>query len=94
MQTEEERIADVRANVTRRVKSLGASGRAKDAIRELASMAQLGVQPDAQAATTLVAACVQSRQMDLANNVFHELFGEFCSSNKPATHEQLRPYAA
>ena len=43
---------------------LGQQGRTKDAIQALAGLAQLGVQPDALAATTLVRAC--AKDMTLA----------------------------
>ena len=38
---------------------LGQQGRMKDAIAALAGLADLGVQPDTLAATTLVRACVK-----------------------------------
>jgi hypothetical protein len=82
-QTEEERVADVRRGVTRRVKTLGEQGKPRLAIRELASMASLGVQPDAQAATALVHACARNRNMDLAQSVFDELFGAWKASQVP-----------
>lgn len=46
--TEEERVAKARAEVTRRIKALGAKGRVKEATQQLASLAQLGIQPDTQ----------------------------------------------
>lgn len=57
-------------------------------------MAQLGVQPDAQAATALVAACVQSRQMELANNVFQELFGDFLEPDEVTFAVLIRGHGA
>jgi len=47
----------------------------KDAIQELANLSKLNVQPDTFAATALVRAC--SKDMELAQSVFDELFGEF-----------------
>lgn len=44
------------------------------ALQELASLSQLGVQPDVRAATALVRACC--RDMTLAQSVFDELFGK------------------
>lgn len=75
MQTEEERVKEVRQGVTRRIKALGAEGKVREAIKELAGLAQVGVQPDTQAATALVAACVKNGNMDMAQGVFDELFG-------------------
>lgn len=47
------------------------------AIGELAQCARLGVQPDVQAATALLGACVGNKKMDMAESLFEELFGEF-----------------
>ncbi|KAK9811318.1 hypothetical protein WJX72_001693 [[Myrmecia] bisecta] len=74
---EAERVATVRAGVTRRIKDLGRSGKPREAVSELAEMARLGVQPDTQAATALVDACARNGKMDMAQSVFEELFGEF-----------------
>lgn len=74
LQSEEERIATARADVTRRIKALGASGRVKEAISTLAGLAELGIQPDTRAATALVQACC--RDMQLAQSIFEEMFGE------------------
>ena len=61
--------------ITKRIKSLGESGRAREAVSELAQMARLGVQPDTQAGTALLHACVRNGQIDMAQTVFEELFG-------------------
>jgi hypothetical protein len=45
-------------------------------VQELASLATLGVQPDTQAATALLAACTRSRDMKMAQSIFEQLFGE------------------
>lgn len=74
--SEEERVREVRAEATRRIKALGAQRKLKEAIQELAGLSKLGVQPDTQAATALVAACAQSGNMDMAESVFEQLFGE------------------
>ena len=66
---------EVRADVTMRIKALGRQGRANEAVAELASMAELGVQPDAQAATALLDACVRSKKIDTMESVYEELFG-------------------
>ena len=73
VQAVDERV--VRADVTKRIKALGRQGKAKEAVAELASMAELGVQPDAQAATALLDACVRSRKIDTMESVYEELFG-------------------
>jgi pentatricopeptide repeat protein len=74
--SEEERIREVRAEATRRIKALGAQRKLKEAIQELAGLSRLGVQPDTQAGTALVAACAQSGNMEMAESVFEQLFGE------------------
>jgi pentatricopeptide repeat protein len=61
--------------VTRRIKALGAAGQPKAAVKELTTLAELGLQPDTQAATALVHACARNRNMELAHSVFNELFG-------------------
>jgi len=66
----------VRVEVTRRIKELGRQGKPKEAVAELAAMARLGVQPDTQSATALVDACMRCSKVDMAESVFHELFGE------------------
>jgi pentatricopeptide repeat protein len=74
--TDEARIREVRAEATRRIKALGAQRKVKEAIQELAGLSRLGVQPDTQAATALVAACAQAGNMEMAESVFEQLFGE------------------
>ena len=73
--TEAQRTSQVRATVTRRIQSLGRQKRPKEAVSQLAEMARLGVQPDTQAATALIDACVRNKKMDMAQSVFEELFG-------------------
>lgn len=68
--------AGIRAQVTKRIKTLGESKRPREAVSELAQMARLGVQPDTQAGTALLNACVRNGQIDMAQAVFDELFGE------------------
>lgn len=63
------------AEVTRRITDLGRRGKPKEAINELTGLARMGIQPDTQAATALVSACVVNRNMEMAFNVFEELFG-------------------
>ena len=74
--TEAERTSQVRASVTKRIQLLGRQKKPKEAVTQLAEMARLGVQPDTQAATALIDACVRNRKMDMAQSVFEELFGE------------------
>ena len=74
--TEAQRTSQVRATVTRRIQTLGRQKRPKEAVSQLAEMARLGVQPDTQAATALIDACVRNKKMDMAQSVFEELFGE------------------
>ena len=54
------REREVRQQVTRRIKTLGQQRKFKEAVQELASLATLGIQPDTQAATALLAACTRS----------------------------------
>jgi pentatricopeptide repeat protein len=68
-------VSKARAEVTRRIRDLGRQGRPKEAINELTNLAKLGIQPDTVAATALVSACTTNRNMDMALNVFDELFG-------------------
>lgn len=75
-QSTAEREREVRQAVTRRIKQLGQQRKFKEAVQELASLATLGVQPDTQAATALLAACTRSRDMKMAQNIFEQLFGE------------------
>jgi hypothetical protein len=71
------REREVRQQVTRRIKTLGQQRKFKEAVQELASLATLGIQPDTQAATALLAACTRSRDMQMAQSVFEQLFGEY-----------------
>eukprot|EP00798_Chlamydomonas_sp_ICE-L_P004630 gene4630-14822_t len=77
---EEERALKLRVEITRRIKRLGDQNQPKEAIKELANLAQLGVEPDMLAATALVKAC--SRNMDMAQSVFDELFGELLTPDE------------
>lgn len=61
---------------TRRIKQYGRERQPNLAIRTLADLASQGVQPDRIAATAVIDACVASNKMDLAENVFSELFGK------------------
>ena len=82
----------LRSEVTRRIKNLGRQGKVKEAIKELANMARLGVQPDTLSATALVDACVRSRKMDMAESVFEELFGELLVPDEVAFMVLIRGY--
>jgi len=71
--------AQVLAQVTRRIRDHGKAGRIRDAIAELASLSERGLQPDRLAATALVAACAARptpQNMTVAEGVFEELFGD------------------
>lgn len=81
----------MRAEVTKRIKHLGESGRAREAVSELAQMARLGVQPDTQAGTALLHACVRNRELDMAQTVFEELFGELPASTCSSQHQHHTP---
>lgn len=76
------REREVRQQVTRRIKALGQQRKFKEAVQELASLATLGIQPDTQAATALLAACTRSRDMKMAQSVFQQLFGESSPAEK------------
>ncbi len=65
----------MRAEVTRRIKSLGRQGKPREAVQQLAEMAKLGVQPDALAGTALLDACARCGKLDMMQAVFDELFG-------------------
>lgn len=67
----------MRAEVTRRIQSLGRANKPREAVLQLAEMAKLGVQPDTQAATALIDACARNGNMDMAQSVFDELFGAY-----------------
>eukprot|EP00884_Botryococcus_braunii_P000298 jgi/Botrbrau1/10269/Bobra.0140s0022.1 len=86
---EDEKLHSVRAEVTRRIQKLGRLGRAKEAVAELAQMARLGVQPDTQAATALLDACVRAGKLDMALSVFEELFGTGVSEPDEVTFRVL-----
>lgn len=73
--TDPERVREARAEATKRIKALGAQRKLKDAIAELAGLAKLGIEPDTQAATALVAACAGAGNMEMAESVFEQLFG-------------------
>ncbi|KIY97838.1 hypothetical protein MNEG_10125 [Monoraphidium neglectum] len=92
--SEEERIREVRAEATRRIKALGAQRKLKEAIQELAGLSRLGVQPDTQAGTALVAACAQSGNMEMAESVFEQLFGDFLAPDEVTFAVLLRGYGA
>lgn len=77
MISEEDRVTQVRMEVTRRISILGRQGRPREAVQELAALARLGVQPDTQAVTALLNACAKNGNMDMAQRVFNEMFGEF-----------------
>lgn len=71
--------AQILAQVTRRIRDHGKAGRIRDAIAELASLSERGLQPDRIAATALVAACAARptpQNMTVAEGVFEELFGD------------------
>lgn len=70
-----EQVIKARTEVTRRIKALGRQGKPKEAINELTSLARMGIQPDVIAATALISACTNNRNMDMAMTVFDELFG-------------------
>ncbi|KAJ9518776.1 hypothetical protein QJQ45_026039, partial [Haematococcus lacustris] len=90
LQSEEERVSRIRAQVTRRIKTLGEQGAAKEAIKELTSLNALGIAPDTQAATALLSACL--RDMELAQSVFDELFVDFLQPDEITFAVLLRGY--
>jgi pentatricopeptide repeat protein len=61
---------------TRRIKKYGKERQPNLAIRTLADLADQGIQPDMIAATAAIDACVNSNKIELAENVFNELFGK------------------
>jgi len=89
---DDENMTRIRAEVTRRIKNLGRQGKVKDAIKELANMARMGVQPDTLSATALVDACVKSNKIEMAENVFDELFGELLVPDEVAFMVLIRGY--
>lgn len=84
--------ARILSEVTRRIKNLGRKGKVRDAIKELAGMARMGIQPDTQAATALVDACVRAKKMEMAETVFDELFGELLVPDEVAFSVMIRGY--
>ncbi len=89
--TEAQRTSQVRQSVTRRIQTLGRQKKPKEAVSQLAEMARLGVQPDTQAATALIDACVRNKKMEMAQKVFEELFGDdssfwTCNTSGHANH--------
>lgn len=55
---------------------LGRQKRPKEALQALTDLAKDGIQPDAQAATALIDACSKNGKMEMAQQVFDELFGK------------------
>lgn len=90
----ESREAAVRAEVTRRIQRLGREGRPKDAVAELASMARIGIQPDTQAATALLDACMRSGKIDMAETCFDELFADFLIPDEVTFLVLIRGYGS
>ncbi|KAF6259298.1 hypothetical protein COO60DRAFT_1514203 [Scenedesmus sp. NREL 46B-D3] len=93
-QSPAEREREIRQEVTRRIKQLGEQRKFKEAVQQLASLAALGVQPDTQAATTLLAACTRSRDMKVAQSVFDQLFGDFLQPDEITFAVMLRGYGS
>lgn len=89
---DDEDEARILSEVTRRIKNLGRKGKVRDAIKELAAMARMGIQPDTQAATALVDACVRAKKMEMAESVFDELFGELLVPDEVAFSVMIRGY--
>lgn len=79
-------VIKARTEVTRRITHLGRQGKPKQAISELTQLAKMGIQPDTQAATALVSACTANRNMEMAMNVFEELFGVLLHTQFPGAH--------
>eukprot|EP01025_Chloroclados_australasicus_P046649 TRINITY_DN5147_c0_g1_i1.p2 TRINITY_DN5147_c0_g1~~TRINITY_DN5147_c0_g1_i1.p2 ORF type:complete len:230 (-),score=15.03 TRINITY_DN5147_c0_g1_i1:395-1084(-) len=78
----------VRKQVTQRIQKLGAQGKPREALNELLGMARKGVQPDTQAATALLSVCVQNGKLQMAENIFDQLFGEYVAPD-PITFSVL-----
>lgn len=75
-ESEDERTSRILKETTRRIRDLGRAGKPREALDTLASMAeQYKVKPDAFAVTALIDACARNNNMDMARNVFEELFG-------------------
>lgn len=86
----DEAATKARAEVTKRITELGRRGKPKEAINELTNLAKMGIQPDTQAATALLSACVANRNVDMAMNVFEELFGGFVEPDDVAFSVLIR----
>lgn len=84
----------MRQEVTRRVVDLGASNKPKEAVRELAAMARMGVQPDTVAGTALVHACARNGKMEMAQSVFDELFGSMLAPDAVTFTVLVRGYGS
>ena len=82
-------VIKARTEVTRRITHLGRQGKPKQAISELTQLAKMGIQPDTQAATALVSACTANRNMEMAMNIFEELFGVFLLAQFPQARASL-----
>ncbi|GMH40277.1 hypothetical protein BSKO_08181 [Bryopsis sp. KO-2023] len=90
--SEAENVALV--EVTKRIRDLGRDGKLKMAVGELAQFARLGFQPDAQAASALLDACVKNKKMEMAEAVFQDLFGEVVEPDDVTFCILLRGYGA
>jgi pentatricopeptide repeat domain-containing protein 1 len=86
--------AQVRAEVTRRIKQLGRQGKPREAVAELAGMAKMGIQPDTLAATTLLDACCRNGKMEMARSVFAELFEGLLAPDEVVFAVLLRGYGS
>jgi len=93
-QVEKMRVQQVRKEVTLRVKQLGEANKPNDAVRELAEMARMGVQPDAMAATALVHACARNGKLEMAQSVFDELFGSMITPDEVSFTVLIRGYGS
>lgn len=88
--SEEDKAQAALIEVTRRIKRHGSAGRWREAVSELAGLSQLGLQPDLQAATALVAAC--SRNMEVAQSIFDELFSSLLTPDEVVFAVLVRGY--
>ncbi|KAL4458576.1 hypothetical protein ABPG75_013441 [Micractinium tetrahymenae] len=84
--------SQVRAETTRRIKTLGREGKPREAVAELANMAKLGIQPDTLAATALLDACARNGKMEMARSVFEELFDGLLDPDEVVFAVLLRGY--
>lgn len=80
------------AEVTKRIKKLGSTGRWREAVSELAGLSRIGLTPDLQAGTALVSACC--RNMDVAQSVFDELFSDLLVPDEIVFAVLVRGYGA